>query len=367
MPPRPVPKIEALPLLPIGESGVPGVERVIGLANNEISERPSQAVLQACAAATVDGNRYPDVGLTSLRAKIAAAHGGLDPDRIVCGIGSSELIGILAQAYCGPGDETIIGRQGYLFFAIATKAAGATPVHVGAEVLGNRPGFDIDAALEAVTPATRIVFLDNPSNPLGSIITADRLRAFRRALREDILLVLDAAYADYVMDLEFEAGEALVEAGDNTVTLRTFSKIYGLAGLRVGWGYFPKPIAEVMRRVQRPGNITQAAVAGAQAALDEPDIIAARRVRNAEVRDDFATRLASISGLSVLPSHTNFVFVTVDPSTIGASGLFEGAKARGVLLRPMGPYGQPNSLRISIGTAEEMAIAADVIVDVMGG
>lgn len=365
MPPRPVPKIETLPPLPIGESGAPGVDRVIGLANNEISERPSPAVLKACAAATVDANRYPDVGLASLRAKIAAAHGDLDADRIVCGIGSSELIGLLAQAYCGPGDETVIGRQGYLFFAIATKAAGAMPVHVGADSLGNRPGFDIDAALEAVTPATRIVFLDNPSNPLGSIIAADRLRAFRKALREDILLVLDAAYADYVTDPGFEAGEALVEAGDNTVTLRTFSKIYGLAGLRVGWGYFPKPIADIMRRIQRPGNITQAAVAGAEAALGEPDVIDARRTRNAEIRDGFAAKLARIPGLSVLPSHTNFVFVTVDPATVGAAGLFEGAKAQGVFLRPMDPYGQPNSLRISIGTAQEMEIAADVIADVM--
>jgi histidinol-phosphate aminotransferase len=366
MPPRPVPKIETLPPLPIGESGAPGVERIVALANNEISEKPSAAVLAACAAATVDANRYPDVGLKSLRTKIAETHGGLDPDRVVCGIGSSELIGLLAQAYCGPGDETIIGRQGYLFFGIATKAAGASPVHVGSETLGNRPGFDLDAALEAVTPATRIVFLDNPSNPLGSIVTSDRLRAFRAALREDILLVLDAAYADYVTDPDFEAGEELVAETENTVTLRTFSKIHGLAGLRVGWGYFPKAIAEVMRRVQRPGNITQAAIAGAESSLGETDEVAARRERNARIRDAFSARLAAIRGLSVLPSHTNFVFVTVDPDRVGAAALFEGAKARGVLLRPMGPYGQPDSLRISIGTEEEMAIAGDVIAEVMG-
>jgi histidinol-phosphate aminotransferase len=192
------------------------------------------------------------------------------------------------------------------------------------------------------------------------------LRAFRAALREDILLVLDAAYADYVTDPDFEAGEELVAETENTVTLRTFSKIHGLAGLRVGWGYFPKAIAEVMRRVQRPGNITQAAIAGAETSLGETDEVAARRERNARIRDAFSARLAAIRGLSVLPSHTNFVFVTVDPDRVGAAALFEGAKARGVLLRPMGPYGQPDSLRISIGTEEEMAIAGDVIAEVMG-
>lgn len=367
MPPRPTDLVQALPILPIGDSSVPGVTRIIGLANNENSEAPSDAVLRAVGQAAEGANRYPDIGHSRLRGRIAEAYGGLDPDRIVCGIGSSELIGLLAQCYCGPGDETLIGRQGYLYFAIATLAAGAKPVQVGSDTLGNRPGFDPDAILEAVTPKTRIVFLDNPSNPLGTFVDWDTLRAFRAALREDILLVLDAAYADYVTDSRYQAGEALVVETENTVCLRTFSKIYGLAGMRVGWAYAPAAIAETLHRIQRPGNIATCSLAAAETAILEQELISERRLRNGRIRDAFAHKLAAFKGVSILPSQTNFIFASfTEDARIDAASLFEQAKARGVILRPMGPYGQPDSLRITIGTDDEMAIAATVLGDLLG-
>ncbi len=362
MPPRPVSSIASLPILPIGESGAPGGGRIIGLANNENAESPSPAVLAALAEGARYANRYPDVAQSALRDGIARRYGGLDPDRIVCGIGSSDLIALLAQCYCGPGDETLIGRQGYLYFAIATKAAGGHPVLAGSEIIGNRPGFDPEAILAAVTPKTRIVFLDNPSNPLGTIVDRARLTEFRAALPDDILLVLDAAYADYVLDPDFEPGEALVDAGENTVVLRTFSKIYGLAGLRVGWAYAPAGIAETLRRVVRPGNIPSPSLAAAVAAINDPDLIDARRHRNARTRDRFTADLRALPGVSVLPSHTNFVFATFQSGARqGAAEVFAQAKAKGVFLRPMGPYGQPDSLRITIGTDEEMTIATEVL------
>ncbi len=359
MPPRPTPITASLPPLPLGESAVPGLSRIIGLANNELAHAPSPAVQAACADAVGGINRYPDTIQADLRRKIAMRYGGLNPDRIVCSIGSSELIGLIAQAYSGPGTEVLIGRQGYLYFRIASLAAGATPVLIGSDTLGNRPGFDLGAALEAVTPATRIVFIDNPSNPLGTILSRAELHRFRAELREDILLVLDAAYGDFVTDPDYSAGDDLVEAGENTICLRTFSKIYGLAGLRVGWGHMPVAIAETIRRVMRPGNIATPSLAGALAALDEPDLIARRVAENAEIREDFTIALRSLPGVRVIPSNTNFVFTRFDPSA--PTALFEAMKARGILLRPMAPYGQPDSLRITIGTAEEMAITIQAL------
>lgn len=366
MPPRPTALVQALPILPIGDSSVPGVDRIIGLANNENSEAPSDAVQQAIAQAAAGANRYPDVTQSVLRERIASAYGALDPARIVCGIGSSELIGLLAQCYCGPGDETLIGRQGYLYFAIATLAAGAKPVHVGKDTLGNRPGFDPEAILAAVTPKTKIVFLDNPSNPLGTFVNREDLLAFRAALREDILLVLDAAYADYATDAGYEAGEALVSETENTVCLRTFSKIYGLAGMRVGWAFVPEAIADTLRRIQRPGNLASCSLAAAEAAILEQDLIADRRTRNAATRDRFSRFLSTRQGVSVLPSQTNFLFVSFDPTTTrSAADLFDMAKSKGLILRPMGPYRQAGSLRITIGTDEEMATAEEILSDLL--
>ncbi len=367
MTPRPIPHLAALPRLDIGEAGLGGVGRVLRLNNNENVEQPSDAVLEAVARAQADANWYPDVTATALKQAIAETHPGVAPDRLVAAAGSGELIALLARAYSGPGDEVIIGRQGYLYFSIASMATGAKPVYVDAAKNEKKPGFDPQAALDAVTERTRIVFIDNPSNPLGVILTAQEIAEFRAALRGDILLVLDAAYSDYVTDPTYQAGEAMVDQGDNTVMLRTCSKIYGLAGLRVGWAYAPAAIVEMLARVQRPGTIASLSLAAAEAALRDRETYDDRKRRNQKTRDAFTNRLRGLTGVSVLDSHANFVFATLGPEAkINASDLFSKLRMRGVFIRPMAPYHAPESVRISIGTETDMRIAADAIESLLG-
>lgn len=352
MTPQAKPGIAALAPYPLADSADPEVGQVINLASNEHAECPSPAVQEACRRALADGNRYPEASAAGLRQAIGRAF-GLDPGRIVCANGSSELISILAQAYVGIGEEVVVGRHGYLFFSTAARIAGGTPVPATARDLA----IDPDALIAAVTPRTRIVFLDNPSNPIGTMLPADALSDLRRRLPADVLLVLDAAYADYVTDAGYDPGAALVETHDNVVMLRTFSKIYGLAGFRVGWAYAPSEIADVLHRARQPNNLATVSIAAAMAALVEPALIEERRNRNAAIRDDFAAVLRHDFAFEVVPSHTNFLLAR--PPANGALGgpeLVERLRREGILVRSMAPYELPNWLRITIGTASEMAV-----------
>ncbi len=361
MPPFAHPHLKDLPLLPIGATDVAGVDRIVPLANNEISDPPAQSVRDAVAKAVDRANFYPEVDYGPLRAAIAERY-GVDPDCIALGNGSSELIAVLAQSYCGHGDEVIIGKHGYLNFAICTQLAGGTVVYSEPDATGNLLRFDPQAALAKVTDRTRIVFLDNPSNPLGTYVGKAALAAFRSALREDILLVLDGAYADYAEAEDFDPGDDLVRTTENTVVLRTFSKIYGLAGLRIGWAHAPANVMEILRRTMRPGNLSHVTTAAAQAVLAEPDAIARRKKSNAGIRDAFAARLQDRLGFRVLPSQTNFLLATPPPhAPLGAADLLAALEKKGVLVRSMKPYGLGDSVRISIGTEEEMQIAYDAI------
>ena len=205
-----------------------------------------------------------------------------------------------------PGDEVLIGRFGYLFFEAAAKVAGAAPVRVRSR----GAAFDPDAALEAITPRTRILFLDNPNNPTGSHLKAGALRELRCRLRDDILLVIDAAYAEYVTDPDFEAGAALVEETDNCVMLRTFRRIHGLAGFRVGWAYAPREVADVLHRVRQPNSLAGPSLAAAEAALGKPERLTPVSAENARLRDWFSQALGDL-GLEVHPSQGNFVMVGI--------------------------------------------------------
>ncbi|HSV28892.1 MAG TPA: histidinol-phosphate transaminase, partial [Candidatus Omnitrophota bacterium] len=217
-----------------GESDIKGVSRVIKLSSNEGALGPSPKAMDAFKAMAHDMHRYPDGGATQLR-KALAARWGVDADRIVCGAGSDELLGILCRAYAGPGDEVLYSAHGFLMYGIAAKSCGATPV--------TAPEVDLTASvdnlLKAVTPRTRIVFLANPNNPTGTYLPADEVKRLRAGLRPDILLVIDAAYAEFVSKNDYTPGIELVDAGDNTVMCRTFSKIFALGGLRLGWAYCP--------------------------------------------------------------------------------------------------------------------------------
>ena len=346
------PNIATLAPYALAAEAPPGSARVINLAANEFAESPSPAVLEACRAALASENRYPEASARALRQAIAVAH-SLKADQIVCANGSSELIGLLATAYSGPGDEVLVARHGYLYFGTVARIAGASVTRADSAALT----FDPDAFLAAVTPRTRILFLDNPGNPTCALANAAALRYLREKLPEEVLLVLDSAYGEYVTDPAYSTGTDLVEATDNTVMLRTFSKIYGLAGLRVGWAYAPPAIADVLHRIRQPNNLTGVSIAGALAAMGEQALVLKRREANVALRDSFAKTLQSEFGFTVQPSQTNFLLCKPPlDAPMNAIEIAEALNQRSILIRDMAPYGLSDHLRITVGEAEEMEV-----------
>ncbi len=329
-----------------GESEIEGAGRTIKLSSNEGALGPSPRAIEAFRAAAADLHRYPDGSAAELRRALAAHH-GLDADRIVCGAGSDELIGLLCQAYCSPGDEVVHSAHGFLMYAIYTRAVGATPVAASETNLT----ADVDAMVERVGSRTRIVFVANPNNPTGSYLPFDEIERLRTRLPTDVLLVIDSAYAEYVTRNDYGAGEALVDsASANVVMVRTFSKIHGLSALRLGWAYCPEAIADVLNRVRSPFNVNAAAQVSGLAALSDVPHIERSRTHNETWREWTAERLAAI-GLTVHPSVCNFLLV--DFADAGKADAF--LKERGIIARRVGGYGLPRSLRITIGTEDEVS------------
>jgi histidinol-phosphate aminotransferase len=331
-----------------GESALQGVTRVIKLSSNEGALGPSPQAMAAYKAQADDIHRYPDGGATELR-KALAARWGVDPARIVCGAGSDELLGMLCRAYAGPGDEVLYSAHGFLMYAIAAKSCGATPVTAPeTELTAN-----VDALLAAVTAKTRIVFLANPNNPTGTYLPADEVKRLRAGLRDDILLVIDAAYAEFVAKNDYNPGIELVDAGDNTVMCRTFSKIFALGGLRLGWAYCPANIADVLNRVRNPFNVGSPALAAGLAALQDGAYMELCRSHN-----DYwlAWMLAELKalGLKATPSVCNFVLVQFSKDAgKDAQAVDVFLRGQGIITRAMGGYGLPDWLRVTIGTGEE--------------
>ena len=332
----------------------PTLGRPIRLASNEGALGASPKAVQAYQNLSGQLHRYPDGAAAALRNAIGRRH-GLDPARIVCGAGSDEIISLLINAYAGPGDEVLHSAHGFLMYAISARAAGATPVRAPEKALR----ADVDALLARVTPRTRLVFLANPNNPTGSFLTPDDLKRLYRELPSGVILVIDAAYAEYISRNDYSSGADLVERADNVVMTRTFSKIYGLAALRLGWGYFPPAIADVMNRVRGPFNVTAPAQAAAIAALEDIAFVDASRAHNDTWRTWTAERLTGL-GLTVHPSIANFLLVDLDTAT-RADNLREHLKRNGILVRQMGAYGLPASLRLSIGTEAEMRAVTDEV------
>ena len=273
--PQPRPGVLAIdPYVP-GKSTAPGVARVFKLSSNETPLGPSPKAIAAYRAVGEHLEDYPDGAATALREAIGRAF-GLDPGRIVCGAGSDDLLNLIADAYLSDGDEAIHTTHGFLVYPIATLGSGATPV-VTAE---KNYTADVDAMLAAVSERTKVVFLANPNNPTGTYVPFDEVKRLHRGLPPHVLLVLDAAYAEYVRRNDYEAGIELVATSDNVVMCRTFSKIYGLAGLRLGWLYGPAHVADAINRIRGPFNVNAPAIAAGIAALDDSAHVEAARAHN---------------------------------------------------------------------------------------
>ncbi len=325
-----------------------GLAGSIKLASNENPLGPSPMALAAAREALADVHRYPDDGGYYLRQRLARA---LDapPEGLVIGAGSSELIALAARAYLGPGDEAVMATPAFVVYKMAVVAAGGRAVEVPCADMAH----DLDAMARAVTPRTRLVFVCNPNNPTGTVVAEPAFGAFVERLPESLLLVIDEAYIEFVDRPEVPDGLAyLRRAGRGrppVLVLRTFSKIHGLAGLRVGYGVTTPEVAADLNRVRPPFNVSRPALAAAEAALaDRPHLERTREV----TREGRAFLTAGLTGLglTVVPSQANFVLVRVPGR---GSELYRALLQDGVIVRPVDGYGLPDYLRISIGTRAE--------------
>ena len=323
-----------------GDSRIAGVADAIKLSSNENPYGPPPAAIEAARATAARMHRYPPTDHAALREAIAEAH-GLDPARITCGVGSDEIISLLCQCYAGPGTEVIHTEHGFSMYRISALAAGASPV----EVPERERVTDVDAILAAVTPATRLVFVANPNNPTGTMIPEAEVARLAEGLPGHVLLVLDGAYAEYVAG--FDGGASLVDARDNVVMTRTFSKLYGLGGLRVGWGYAPDAVTDVLNRVRGPFNLSTVALAAAEAATRDRAFAERCAAENARLRDWLRDALEG-HGVACDRSHANFVLARfADAAEAEACDAF--LRAEGLIVRKVAGYKLPNCLRISVG------------------
>tara|TARA_R110002073_G_scaffold63696_16_gene159571 strand:+ start:4574 stop:5662 length:1089 start_codon:yes stop_codon:yes gene_type:complete len=331
-----------------GAADAPGVENPIKLSSNENPLGCSSKARKAYEDAAQSLNLYPDGGAKKLREAIGEVE-GLDPALIACGAGSDELLQLLGRAYLEPGDKVVQSQYGFLVYRLVAMQSGANLV--SAPETGYRA--DVDALLEAAGDDAKIVFLANPNNPTGTYISGDEIRRLHAGLPATTLLVIDEAYAEYVDAADYETGMELVRANDNVVVTRTFSKIYGLAALRLGWAYADKSVIDVLNRVRGPFNINAPAIAAGTAAIRDAEF----RERSAEHN---RTQLAFLRqqlgglGLDVTPSVGNFVLVHFpDADGRRASDADAFLTQRGLILRPVGAYGIPGALRLTAGTADE--------------
>ena len=356
--PQPRPGVLAIdPYVP-GKSTAPGVARVFKLSSNETPLGPSPKAIAAYRAVADHLEDYPDGAATALREAIGRAF-GLDPGRIVCGAGSDDLLNLIADAYLCDGDEAIHTTHGFLVYPIATLGSGAKPI-VAAET---NYTADVDAILAAVSERTKIVFLANPNNPTGTYVPFDEVKRLHGALPPHVLLVLDAAYAEYVRRNDYEAGIELVATCENVVMCRTFSKIYGLAALRLGWLYGPAHVVDAINRIRGPFNVNAAAIAAGIAAIQDSAHVEASRAHNEKWLAWLTTEIRKL-GLEVTPSIANFVLIHF-PTTKGRTA--EEADAfltqRGLILRRVGAYKLPNALRMSVGSEEANRLVVSALAE----
>lgn len=356
--PVPKPWIDAIaPYVP-GKSAMAGGRRLAKLSANENPLGPPPAAIEAARAAADTMHLYPDGASTALRRAVADRF-GLAIERVIAGAGSDELLQFIATAFAGPGDEVLMTRHAFSIYPICARRAGATPV----EAPDRDYTADVDALLAAVTPATRILYLANPNNPTGTMIGRAEVMRLHAGLRPDILLVLDAAYAEFLEgDPDYEDGLELSRTAPNVVTTRTFSKIHGLAAQRIAWAHGSAEVVTALEKVRGPFNTTTAGVAAAVAALGDADALERSRAHNLEWRDWLFDQCAALSnrGVRAIPSVANFVLLIFpDDGPVTAERAFHALIAEGYVTRWLVPQGMINALRISVGTeAETRGVAA---------
>ncbi|QDY68425.1 histidinol-phosphate transaminase [Qingshengfaniella alkalisoli] len=348
----PQPGIMDIALYEGGASKVEGVANVVKLSSNENPLGPSPKAIAAAQAAMARMNRYPSSDHAELRAAIAEVH-GLDASRIICGAGSDEVLCFLCQGFAGPGDEVVYTEHGFGMYRIYALGSGATPV-----VAPERDRVvDVDAILAACTEKTRLVFIANPANPTGTMVDRADLVRLAEGIPGRAILVLDGAYAEFADG--YDGGAALVEARDNVVMTRTFSKLYGLGGLRIGWGYGPKPVIDVLNRLRGPFNLSDVQLRAAEAAVRDRDYATSCQKENARLRNWLAAELGKL-GVPSDQSYANFILARfADSDEVDACDAF--LKSQGLIVRKVAGYGLSDCLRITVGDEDSCRRVVDAI------
>jgi histidinol-phosphate aminotransferase len=344
-----------------GKSAAPQGVKLHKLSSNETPLGPSPRAIEAFKAGAGTLELYPDGSATRLREAIASRF-GLDPARIICGSGSDELLSLITMAYVGPGDEGVFTEHGFLVYRIAILAAGGTPV------VAKERDFtaDVDAILAAVTPRTKIVFLANPNNPTGTYLPFGEVKRLQAGLPPQVLLVLDAAYAEYVRRNDYSSGLELVATSDNVVMTRTFSKIHGLAALRLGWMVGPAHVIDALNRIRGPFNVNAPAIEAGIAAMGDEGHVAAAIAHNEEWLGKLSAEIAAL-GLEVTPSVGNFLLIHFPKGPSQAKTADAFLTQRGLILRGVGAYGLPGALRLTVGGAESNGLVLAALRDFMAG
>jgi histidinol-phosphate aminotransferase len=341
-----------------GESTLPGFDKPIKLASNENPLGTSEKAKAAYRDASEKLWLYPEGSAAKLREAIGRRY-GLDPARIICGAGSDEIFQMLVRAYIAPGDEVVQRQHAFSIYKIFCSIAGA--VMRVAPDNGLLP--NVDALIAAMTEKTRLVFLDNPNNPTGTYLPFEDVRRLQQALPPQALLVLDAAYAEYVRRNDYSAGIEVVAQSDNVIMTRTFSKIYGLAAVRIGWAYAPEHVIDALNRVRGPFNISAAAMAAGVAAVEDTDFVNKTADLNARELQRVEQGLKAM-GLAVTPSVANFTLVRF-PANKSAPAADAFLRSRGIIVRRMESYGLPDALRISIGDETQNSALLKALEDFM--
>ncbi len=359
----PVPKDWVMAIAPYvpGRSTADDGRKLVKLSANENPLGTSPAARAAFNAAHASLDRYPDPGATILREAVAETY-GLDPLRVIYGTGSDDVLHLAAGAFAGPGDEVIFVHYGFAVYEIAARRVGATPVIAP----DTDYATDVDAILACVTDRTRIIFLANPNNPTGTFTPRAEIARLHAALPKHVLLVIDQAYAEYIEPEDDDAGLALAMTEPNVLITRTFSKIYGLAAERIGWGYGAAPLIEAMHRIRLPFNVTTAGQLAAVAALGDQDFVTSTRAHNAHWRAWLAGEIASMGnhGLRAVPSKANFLLVLFE-GAVTAEAAYKDLMERGYIVRWLPGQGLPHGLRMTIGTEEETRGLAKALRDIV--